>query len=104
MEQLRDAWKRAAKDLNIKVIVPFVLESAEYVALVPGFGTPKGMLILSSWQSEMARLAWENGYGYSCVSIASYGVYERQLFIEKLTDWGWHGTPNTQPDWYTDDR
>src|SRR5438445_2354491 len=73
---IADAWLLASRDLGIEVITPFLLpnsnaEAAEYVAFVLDFGSPKGMLLLEAIDSQRIAFADAEGYGYSCLNVAS---------------------------------
>jgi hypothetical protein len=35
------------------------------------------------------------------VDEAAYSKYDRELFTETLSDWGWFGDASAFPDWYT---
>lgn len=92
--QLGQAWLVASVDLGLRVAVPFVLtteahESVLYDAVVFGFGTKRGMLLMEQWDDAKARIAVEAGYGYSCMDV---GPYDRESTIEVLREWGWAGS------------
>ena len=100
---LATAWHRAAKDLGIDVVAPYLLdEEFEFVALVRNFGSLKGMLILASWDERCATAAEQHGFGYSCMDSPFYETYDRKLFVDVLTDWTWTGDPTTRPAWCTE--
>lgn len=96
------AWQRAAEDLQIGVTAPFFLESKgqrlEFGALVHSFGSSKGMLLFENWSLALAEAASSEGYGYSCISG---GLYDRESTIEVLRDWGWSGSPQAAPPWFS---
>lgn len=97
---LASAWRRVAADLGIEVVVPYHLDGRfEFVALVRNFGSPKGMLVLASWDEKDADAAMQHGFGYSCVEAPFYGTYNRELFVDLLTDWRWTGDPAARPAW-----
>src|SRR5260370_15802155 len=97
------AWLRAADDLVIEVVAPYQLEGRfDFVALIRHFGSPNGMLVLSSWGEEHAAAAERCGFGYSCMDSPFYQTYDRELFVEALTDWTWTGDPAAKPDWYAE--
>jgi hypothetical protein len=105
IRKLTKAWEMAADDLGIEVVLPYMLRSskgqeAEYVALVRDFGSDKGMLVLASSDSEKMKLAEDAGFGFSCMLSPFYRDYDRSLFTELLTDWGWTGIPEDKPEWY----
>jgi len=94
------AWRRAADDLGIEVVTPYWLDDGfEFVALVRNFGSPNGMLVLASWDERHAAAAEQRGFGCSCMDSPLYETYDRQLFVEALTDWTWTGDPARRPDW-----
>lgn len=98
-------WRQAAEDLGFEFIAPFTLpdghETLTYLGLVPQFGSPKGMLvILGLHYDRHIRAAEQHGYGYSCFSEHSER-YDRVSFIDVLNDWGWSGSPDAAPSWYS---
>ena len=97
---LGQSWLEAGVDLGLRVVSPFVLttelgESISYDAVVCDFGSERGMLLMEKWDEAKARIATENGYGYSCMSA---GQYQRSGTIEVLRDWGWSGA-GAPPAW-----
>jgi hypothetical protein len=99
MMSLSQQWLTAAEDLGIRVIVPFALitelgERVEFDAAVHGFGSPKGMLLMSEWDAAKANLASSQGYGYSCMDA---GAYDRESMMETLRDWGWSALGEKPP-------
>jgi hypothetical protein len=100
---LADAWRIAADDLGIELVAPYQLEEGfEFVALVRHFGSPKGMLVLARWDEGHAAAAARCDFGYSCMDSPFYQTYDRQLFVDVLTDWSWTGEPAARPAWYTE--
>ena len=88
---LGQSWIEAGEDLGLRVAAPFVLTTAAgqllpFDAVVFGFGSTRGMLLMEQWDEAKARAATENGYGYSCMDAFQY---ERGSAIEVLRDWGW---------------
>jgi hypothetical protein len=68
-------WQRAATELGFELVVPFTLsnggEAIEFPALVPQFGSAKGMLIMFEYSADAAQAAQAAqaaGYGFSCLS------------------------------------
>lgn len=106
MNNLQKRWGKASNDLNLKVIYNFclVLESGYKInseLLLLGFGGEKGMLILSEFDKELFQYGKElisKGYGYSVLSNYS-DVYDRNSIIGLLSDWGWSGPKEEEPDW-----
>ncbi len=100
---LAAAWLRAADDLGVEIMAPYRLEDRfEFVALIRHFGSPNGMLVLACWDEECAAAAERRGFGYSCTDSPFYQKYDREVFVEALTDWGWTNDPAAKPDWYSE--
>ena len=97
-------WQRAATELGIEFVAPFTLsnggEAIEFPALVPEFGSAKGMLIMFEYSADAAQAAQAAGYGFSCLSKleANYDVRD---FADVLNDWGWARRDESAPAWYT---
>jgi hypothetical protein len=97
---LATAWREAAEDLGVEVVLPYRLDGrVDFVALVRDFGGPKGMLVLASWDEGKAEAATQHGFGYSCMDSPFYETYNRERFVEILTDWTWTGNPTARPAW-----
>ncbi|HTE42404.1 MAG TPA: hypothetical protein VK629_16395 [Steroidobacteraceae bacterium] len=97
---LGETWLAASRDLQIRVTAPFALSVATgktlmYDAAIRDFGSDKGMLLMSAWDSEKANAATEQGYGFSCLDG---GAYDRESTIELLRDWSW-AAKEPQPSW-----
>ncbi|HWF03242.1 MAG TPA: hypothetical protein VHA06_06115 [Candidatus Angelobacter sp.] len=109
-QQVVDAWKKAADDLEIRITAPFVLirengEEEIYEALVHDFGGPKGMVTgkidrYGLYKGDPVESRRRAGYAVSNLSD-SYRKYDRKLFQETLDDWQWYGNPDQRPSWYT---
>jgi hypothetical protein len=101
---LIEAWRMAAQDLRIEIVVPYVLwlrdgERVQADLLVKDFGP---MLIGTEAAEETFRrlsdqLAAE-GYGYS-IFCGEELAYDREQFIAILRDWGWTGAEEQRPAW-----
>jgi hypothetical protein len=94
ISHLGRSWLLASNDLGLRVTIPFLLttdsgDSLHYDVLVNDFGSTLGMLLMETWDEDKAKLAAENGYGYSCIDCAPY---DRESTIEVLRDWGWSGS------------
>jgi len=101
--KIAEAWRRAAEDLEIRVIAPYVPPGRieEYLALVQDFGSDNGMLLLPlDADRSFVLVARQLGFGYSQLG-RSYEIYERTLFVDTLDDWGWSGDESAAPDWYS---
>jgi len=96
------AWQEAAEDLNIRVVAPFELISADgalalFEAFVPDFGSPAGAIVMTekSRNDAVVKELWAS------TLFETYQTYNRQHFIETLDDWGWFGDKTKVPAWYT---
>jgi len=97
---LARAWRTAADDLGVEVVVPYELGAGlEYVALVRNFGSANGTLILEEWDDRLCAAAVKHGFGLSCMDSRFYPTYDRHSFIEALIDWTWMGDPDKKPEW-----
>jgi hypothetical protein len=43
---------------------------------------------------------WQRQF-YSLINEESHALYDRDLFVATLNDWGWIGDPAHAPVWYT---
>ncbi|MFG6414601.1 hypothetical protein ACG02S_11910 [Roseateles sp. DC23W] len=98
--RLGQCWIEAGEDLGLRVAAPFELKTAagqlvSFDALVLGFASTQGMLLMEQWDEAKAKAATENGYGYSCMDAFQY---ERGSAIDVLRDWGWSGA-EAPPAW-----
>ena len=102
-------WREVANDLGLEIVSPYevILPSGSRIrapVLVRHFGGPKGMLVVADY-SESLRTGWaeeavQAGYGFSVLGEPS-DEYDRDVFIEVLSDWGWHGPESERPAWLT---
>jgi hypothetical protein len=105
MSAMARAWQTAAADLGIRFVSPFRYHDTagrEHVCTgwLPDFGAPRGALILSRHDTDEAGEAGDTaGYYVSGLSPDAYETYDRSLFMETLTDWGWYGPPEAAPPW-----
>jgi hypothetical protein len=102
---MQEAWLRAADELGIRITVPYVISSgrgpAVYVAFIPDFGGPRGMVVWPVAGKDDRLVAAREAALYFSQLSASYSAFDRQLFIDTLTDWGWFGPDDDKPGWYT---
>ena len=103
-QKLVQAWLAASCDLGITVVAPFVLDlegtAREYIALVPDFSQPKGILVAAlPFDGPTFDDAQRAGYGCSFFNPESYCAYERQRFLDVLIEWGFTGSSDTRPGW-----
>lgn len=97
-------WEEAAKDLGITFIGPykFSVEGNWYciTGLLPDFGSGTGTLIMTRKDDDEACfMASVAKYHTSVLSPYHYDRYDRDRFIETLTDWGWFGK-GEPPTWF----
>jgi len=104
--KIEDAWLDAAEQLGIDVEAPYVIDtaagSATFLAFLPDFGGPNGM-VLASADVEEGDLPTHvaNDAGLFRVEVTErYATYDEDLFRDSLNDWGWYGPRNGAPDWY----
>ncbi|MBN2005475.1 MAG: hypothetical protein JXA21_19105 [Anaerolineae bacterium] len=100
------AWLKAQEDLGIEVEIPFTIPApypCQFLGLVKHFGGPKGTILLSINDDFEAAFQFIASLGYysSALNPLSYSKYDRVRFIETLDDWGWYGSREDKPDWYT---
>ena len=107
-ENIASAWRAAADDLRLEVLVPYVVQSGgreyRFIALIRSFGSAQGTLLClpDQWDEQgFAEVAGESGFYCSGVYPQSYSRYDRKHFVETLNDWGWFGDQSSMPDWYT---
>jgi hypothetical protein len=104
--KIMDAWRDAAKELGIRVEIPFTLTASDgrtevYEGRVVDFGGPNGMVFSAlnedkeSWQRRK-----EAGYFWSDLS-PEYQSYDKDLFVATLDDWKWFGEKGREPAWYS---
>jgi hypothetical protein len=97
-----EAWREAAADLGILLTSPFTAQvqgdgPVELEGYLPDFGGPAGMVFISfSRRVKPLKLGL-----YASVLSPDYQKYRRNLFVETLNDWGWYGSGDRRPNWYT---
>lgn len=100
-------WERAARDLQIEVIAPFLADlpcgsSIRAEVLVIQFGAIKGMLIIEEYsriEPHVSQLR-KAGYGFSVMREPRIGQpYALEDFVDVLCDWGWTGPVERTPEW-----
>ena len=73
------------------------------VGLVRAFGSARGTVLFglgSEPPTQLLAQIREAGYFCSMVSSA-YEVFDEVLFRDTLNDWGYFGSSDSQPCWYT---
>jgi len=101
------SWEKAIKDLDLKVEYNFSLtlnsgEKVDVELLLKNFGGTNGMLIVCRMDKQMFKLGKEllkKGYGYSVAYNPDSNSYNREGFVGMLSDWGWSGPKEEEPDW-----
>lgn len=102
-------WETGRDDLGLDIVVPYhvglgnnVTVRAEF--LVRNFGAENGTLVFTDtdavWPHRKELLCL--GYGYSVLDEPTdvpNERYDRELFIEMLSEWGWTGREGDKPDW-----
>lgn len=105
--KLEDLWIQAASDLGLEIHVPYSVRLPSGVSVdarvhLQNFGGINGMLVVSDY-SSISMLFDEitsQGYGFSVLDDPLPSeVYDREVFIEMLVDWGWSGTSAERPSW-----
>ena len=105
------AWRRASEELGLRFTAPVVgaalglaspgISDPGYLGLVHHFGASGGMLICALG-SHRPPLPAELKDHYQLSELGDvYATYQRELFVETLDDWGWHGPADRRPPWYT---
>ncbi len=100
------AWIDAANDLGIMFIHPYKFsgvndEEFEVAGLLPEFGAGKGVLITNRKSDDEAVIMADltNDYSMTGLSPRYYDKYDRESFIETLSEWGWIGEESKKPNW-----
>lgn len=100
-------WAYAAEQLKLKIASPFKIitkdnQWIEFLLLVEDFGSVKGTLIGDiNHSAQNSKIATEFGYYFSALNPENYSLYNENLFIDTLNDWGYFGAPENKPSWYT---
>jgi hypothetical protein len=101
------AWLDAHDDLEIRVIHPFQVisssgEEAETVdVFLPDFGCSAGMLLTCRFDSDhLDDIADDTKHRLSGLNPLSYEPYQRDMYVQTLSDWGWYGPPGKTPSWF----
>ena len=104
-----NAWQRAGQELGIEVVAPFsfVTEGRKYecLAWVGKFGRERGLVLVATSppgfaiDQDLRRDATSEGYQWSAINVRVYATFDRDKFIEALTDWGFTGPVGERPSW-----
>ena len=100
-------WRRFAEAFGVRLRfverARFVAGSEGRMPLLPDFGSPYGMVILSheDAHSGLPAILDGRGWGYSCVTPGDPPASEAGFDsgIEMLRDWGWTGPDRYRPDY-----
>lgn len=107
MSRLRQQFRRASADLGIEIHEDFevrLLSGDTFTApiLVSNFGGERGTLVIIDYGSihHITSKIINTGYGYSTLDEPREDeTYQRDAFIEMLSDWGWSGDRSNTPSW-----
>jgi hypothetical protein len=109
MSRLQTAWRVAAKELGLEVVMPFDLKTNAFSIraeiLLRHFGSPKGMLIVSDYRviEPVRDQIIALGYGFATMTEPEHDwpftEEEKESFIEMLDDWRWSGPAEDSPEW-----
>ena len=101
---LINAWRHAMTDLQIIIQTPYILttesnKNLKFELLVENFGSKHGTLIFAIGENINVEIIKKHGY-YCSFLGETYSIYNRQLFIDTLNDWGYFGDKSLTPNWY----
>jgi len=99
------AWRVAAVELYIRVFAPYSVtlpdgNSLEVKAYLPDFGSQHGAFAVGPTDESLRRLLKGANLWVSMLGPA-YRIFKRDVFEDTLEDWGWFGTDEHPPQWYT---
>lgn len=107
--KLIEKWEAARDDLGLDIVAPYdayLKNDTKLRAklLVKNFGARNGTLVFTDldlvWphRDELSKL----GYGYSVLdepTSKTDEAYDRDLFIDMLSEWEWLGDEASRPNW-----
>jgi len=107
MTNLQPYLLRACNELNLTIVVPFLLTVGEGIqinaqALLPQLGARGGMIIVTHYDDlrGVASKLPNMGYGYSVLDNSpSSEDFDLESFIDMFSDWGWGNTNERKPGW-----
>jgi hypothetical protein len=104
-EEMASAFREAASELGIRVLAPHTVEledgtSLMVEAFLADFGGPNGTLAIALGDRDRYRLASMSDAFVSQLG-QSYRRFDAALFRDTLDDWGWFGSSDDRPAWYT---
>jgi hypothetical protein len=114
-DQTVAAWRQAAGDLGFQLEAPYVLKyqdrSFMCIAYLPHFGGVNGMVVGAlvplpsiGTQVDFRIAADKLNLYYSSINLESYSRYDKDKFIDTLSDWGYYGPAQQLPVWYQGGR
>jgi len=106
-EAMVTAWREAATRLGVRVIAPYGVELTDGTTLLveaflPDFGGQYGAIAVALEDPDRCRQAAKANRFVSQLS-PTYRHFDDERFRKILNDWGWFGSPETCPSWYTGD-
>jgi hypothetical protein len=103
-KEMIEAWRQAARDLGLKIQIPLKLtvdgDEINCYLLIEEFGSKKGTVVFSIDEMDDINGPGKAGFYCSALNPLTYGKYDRDHFVETLTDWGYYGDKNNVPSWY----
>jgi len=103
-------WCEAANDLGFEIQSPVYLKLKTGKVLKPeflvvNFGAVNGTLVFIKsdqvWEDQQEII--DMGYTFSVFNAPGiHEKYNREDFIEILSEWGWCGDESKKPDWILD--
>jgi hypothetical protein len=98
-------WREASADLELDLDLSFSPGNDDFVLngviLLHNFGSEKGMVIATDYNNLKQYIGKLNdlGYGYSVLKFQSSEKYNKDDFVEILSDWEWRGCVALRPNW-----
>lgn len=107
--QLVRAWREAERQLGICLTAPyeFVTHSISRtcIAYLPDFGSINGMIIDAAFapfydtDERLIEEAAKLGLFVSSINVDTYDVFDKVVYREALSDWGFFGPSERRPSW-----
>ena len=93
--------------MKIDIETPFFLQTdrklVKYDLLIKSFGSKKGTVFITT--DDMSEFEFDTAqmFGFYCSALnpCCYNKYNKEHFIDTLTDWGYFGRSQSKPNWYT---
>lgn len=107
MTNLQSSLNRACHELNLNIVIPFLLTVREGIqinaqALLPQLGARNGMIIVSRYE-DLLGVASDlpgMGYGYSVLDEPLLSEdFDLASYTDMFLDWGWEVSNERKPDW-----